>query len=44
VKYILWQVAMILILVLICAALIRLGIMLVRAINKYMHEIKNEKH
>ena len=43
-KYILWQIAMMLIFVLICVALIRFGIMLVRAINKYMHETKNEKN
>lgn len=42
-KYILWQIAMILILVLICAALIRLGIMLARAIHQYLHEAKREK-
>lgn len=42
-KYILWQVAMILILVFIIVALVRFGIVLLRVINKYLHE-KNEKH
>ena len=42
-KYILWQVAMILILVFIIVALIRFGILLVRVINKYLHE-NNKKN